>query len=282
MTINVPGKRVSRNQLRHFRKIRSRAPAAADLQYQLEPSENWNWPRATVPVSGQAVGGAASPTNAGALSTSDTGAPPSAPLGGRLKRFVDVVLALTVLVLASPVMLIVALSIRIATGGPALYSHERIGFKGQSFKCYKFRSMVANSDEILREHLAGNAEAAREWQDNHKLKNDPRITFLGALLRKSSIDELPQLFNVLKGQMSCIGPRPIVQDELWRYGASVGDYLATRPGLTGLWQVTGRSSTDYARRVELDSYYVHNWSLWVDVKILIRTVFAVMRFDEAA
>ncbi len=199
-----------------------------------------------------------------------------------MKRFVDVVLALTVLVLASPVMLIVALSIRIATGGPALYSHERIGFKGQSFKCYKFRSMVANSDEILREHLAGNAEAAREWQDNHKLKNDPRITFLGALLRKSSIDELPQLFNVLKGQMSCIGPRPIVQDELWRYGASVGDYLATRPGLTGLWQVTGRSSTDYARRVELDSYYVHNWSLWVDVKILIRTVFAVMRFDEAA
>jgi exopolysaccharide production protein ExoY len=210
----------------------------------------------------------------------DTAAP--APLGGRTKRLADVVIALCALALASPIMLMVFLLIRATMGGPAVYSHIRVGFDGKPFSCRKFRTMVANSDEVLREFLARDPEAARQWAEIRKLKNDPRITFLGRILRKSSLDELPQLFNVLRGEMSCVGPRPIVADELSRYEGFAADYLAARPGITGLWQVTGRSSTDYSSRVALDSQYVRNWSLWSDLVILSRTVFAVMRFDEAS
>lgn len=204
------------------------------------------------------------------------------PLGGWSKRATDVAIAVIASILAAPVMLMVALLIRVTTGGPAVFSHSRIGFEGKPFKCYKFRSMVANADEVLRDYLAANPEAAKEWEACMKLKRDPRITFLGQMLRKSSLDELPQLFNILQGNMSCVGPRPIVQQELKRYGNHVGEYLQTRPGLTGLWQVTGRSSTDYADRVALDSYYVRNWSLRLDLVILFRTVFAVIRFDRAS
>lgn len=204
------------------------------------------------------------------------------PLGGLLKRAMDLVIAVTALVMASPVMIIAALLIRITAGGPAVFSHSRVGFGGKSFNCYKFRSMVANADEILKGHLEANPEAAAEWEETHKLRNDPRVTFLGSMLRKSSIDELPQLFNIIRGDMSCVGPRPIVTDELKRYGDHVGEYLQTRPGLTGLWQVTGRSSSDYPSRVALDSQYVRNWSPWLDIVILFRTIFAVMRFDRAA
>ncbi|WP_378942527.1 sugar transferase [Mesorhizobium sp. ANAO-SY3R2] len=179
-------------------------------------------------------------------------------------------------------MLVVFLLIRATIGGPAVYSHIRVGFHGKPFNCCKFRTMVANSDEVLRELLARDPEAARQWAENRKLKNDPRITFLGMILRKSSLDELPQLFNVLRGEMSCVGPRPIVADELSRYGGFVVDYLAAKPGITGLWQVTGRSSTDYMSRVALDSHYVRNWSLRADLVILFRTIFAVMRFDDAS
>lgn len=208
--------------------------------------------------------------------------PQSTPLGGRAKRLTDLVIALCALALASPVMLFVALVIRLTTGGPAFYSHTRVGFGGKPFKCYKFRSMVSNADEVLHEYLALNSDAAKQWEESRKLKCDPRVTFLGMLLRKSSLDELPQLFNIVRGEMSCVGPRPIVADELCRYGNGIGDYLATRPGLTGLWQVTGRSSTDYSSRVALDCYYVRNWSLWADLVILVRTIFAVMRFGEAS
>ena len=190
--------------------------------------------------------------------------------------------ALIALVLASPVMLVVALLIWVTDGGPAIFSHTRVGFNGKRFACYKFRTMVANSQQVLADYLAKNPEAAKEWEQNWKFKNDPRITFLGRILRKSSLDELPQLINVLRGEMSCVGPRPVGPDELQRYGACAAEYLQARPGLTGLWQVTGRDAVDYASRVSIDSRYIRNWSIWADVVILGRTVFAVMKFDHAS
>ncbi|GLR41688.1 exopolysaccharide biosynthesis protein [Mesorhizobium amorphae] len=194
----------------------------------------------------------------------------------------DVTVALVALVLAAPVMLIVALLIWVTDGGPAIFSHTRVGFNGKRFACYKFRTMVANSQQVLADYLANNPEAAKEWEQNWKFKNDPRITFLGRILRKSSLDELPQLINVLRGEMSCVGPRPVVPDELQRYGACAAEYLQARPGLTGLWQVTGRDAVDYASRVSIDSRYIRNWSVWADVVILVRTIFAVMKFDQAS
>jgi len=193
-----------------------------------------------------------------------------------------VTVALVALVLAAPVMLIVALLIWVTDGGPAIFSHTRVGFNGKRFACYKFRTMVANSQQVLADYLANNPEAAKEWEQNWKFKNDPRITFLGRILRKSSLDELPQLINVLRGEMSCVGPRPVVPDELQRYGACAAEYLQARPGLTGLWQVTGRDAVDYASRVSIDSRYIRNWSVWADVVILVRTIFAVMKFDQAS
>ncbi|WP_436247248.1 sugar transferase [Mesorhizobium amorphae] len=204
------------------------------------------------------------------------------PLGGRRKRMMDVTVALVALALAAPVMLIVALLIWVTDGGPAIFSHTRVGFNGKRFACYKFRTMVANSQQVLADYLANNPEAAKEWEQNWKFKNDPRITFLGRILRKSSLDELPQLINVLRGEMSCVGPRPVVPDELQRYGACAAEYLQARPGLTGLWQVTGRDAVDYASRVSIDSRYIRNWSVWADVVILVRTIFAVMKFDQAS
>ncbi|MER9301132.1 sugar transferase [Mesorhizobium sp. M0621] len=204
------------------------------------------------------------------------------PLGGRPKRMMDMTVALIALVLAAPVMLAVALLILVTDGGPVVFSHTRVGFNGKRFACYKFRTMVANSERVLADYLASNPEAAKEWEQNWKFKNDPRITFLGYILRKSSLDELPQLINVLRGEMSCVGPRPVVPDELRRYGSCAIDYLKTRPGLTGLWQVTGRDAMDYPSRVSIDSRYVREWSLWADVVILVRTVFAVMKFDQAS
>lgn len=284
MTINVPGKRAPRRHFRHPRKTRSRASANVSLDYQLVVPGDWGWaPAAISSAFDPPAGGAAAAPMEGEQSVKvAAGGPPSTPLGGRAKRLEDLIIALCALALASPVMLMVALVIRLTTGGPALYSHTRVGFGGKPFQCYKFRSMVCNSDEVLRDYLARDPEAARQWDANRKLKCDPRITFLGKLLRKSSLDELPQLFNILRGEMSCVGPRPVVADELSRYGNFVEDYLATRPGLTGLWQVTGRSSTDYSNRVALDSHYVRNWSLRADAVILVRTIFAVMRFDDAS
>lgn len=194
----------------------------------------------------------------------------------------DVTVALIALVLAAPVMLVVALLILVTDGGPVVFSHTRVGFNGKRFACYKFRTMIANSERVLADYLASNPEAAKEWKQNWKFKKDPRITFLGHILRKSSLDELPQLINVLRGEMSCVGPRPVVPDELQRYGSCAIDYLKTRPGLTGLWQVTGRDAMDYPSRVSIDSRYVREWSLWADVGILVRTVSAVMKFDQAS
>jgi exopolysaccharide production protein ExoY len=204
------------------------------------------------------------------------------PVGGFAKRLVDIVLAAAILILAAPIMLMVAALIRIVMGGPVLFSQQRLGFNGRVFTCYKFRSMAVDAGELLRRHLAVDPEAAREWAETQKLRNDPRIGRLGHVLRKSSLDELPQLFNVLRGDMSLIGPRPIVIDEIWRYGRNAHVYFSARPGLTGMWQTSGRNRVSYAARVARDRYYVRKWSLWLDVVLLVKTVPAVLNFDQTA
>jgi exopolysaccharide production protein ExoY len=209
-------------------------------------------------------------------------APSSRPIGGFAKRAVDVVISLSALILLSPLLLIVALLIRATMGRPVLFSHRRLGLHGRPFACLKFRTMVSDADAALRLHLISNPEARLEWKASQKLQRDPRVTSLGRLLRRSSIDELPQLLNVLMGQMSCVGPRPIVDDEVARYGDYWTDYMGARPGLTGPWQVSGRNRLTYERRVALDRHYVRRWSMWRDAWLLIQTIPAVMRPDDTA
>jgi exopolysaccharide production protein ExoY len=208
--------------------------------------------------------------------------PGATPLGGALKRGLDLVVAAGSTLAFAPIGLLLALLILATMGRPVFIYHPRVGFQHKMFGCYKFRSMVRDGDAVLQRHLAANSDAAREWSETQKLRDDPRVTFVGRMLRKSSLDELPQLINVLRGEMSCVGPRPIVEDELPRYGAKAPLYLSTRPGMTGLWQVSGRSSVDYARRVDLDENYVRSWSLWLDLKILFRTVGVLIDVNDAA
>ena len=204
------------------------------------------------------------------------------PLGGRMKRAFDVALAAAMLILVAPIMLVVIALIRAFMGGPAIFAQQRIGFNGEVFVCYKFRTMAVNAEGLLHRHLATNPEAAREWHETRKLLNDPRVSCLGRVLRKSSLDELPQLFNVLRGDMSLIGPRPIVPEELRCYGRHAHVYFRARPGLTGMWQTSGRNRVSYPARVVRDRYYVHHWSLWLDLVLLIKTIPAVMKFDQTA
>lgn len=203
-------------------------------------------------------------------------------VGGATKRVMDVCIALVALIILAPLMIVVFLIIKMTMGGPVIFGHDRVGLNGRTFRCLKFRSMVRDAEQVLREHLANSPEAAEEWRQTRKLKDDPRVTRLGRVLRKSSIDELPQLFNVLRGEMSCVGPRPIVMDELERYGVNAGDYLAALPGLTGLWQVSGRSALSYDERVALDGLYVRTWSFQKDMIILLKTIPSVLHFDQTA
>jgi exopolysaccharide production protein ExoY len=209
-------------------------------------------------------------------------ASPPAPVGGISKRVLDLAVAITALLLLSPLMIMVAALIKATSRGPVIYAHRRVGQGGRSFPCYKFRTMVPDGDTVLARHLASDPEAAREWQETRKLRRDPRITRIGVALRASSLDELPQLLNVLRGEMSCVGPRPVVEEELERFGPHAAEYLAARPGLTGLWQVSGRSSLTYDERVLLDSRYVRDWSLAADLVILLRTVGALLRTHQTA
>ena len=192
-----------------------------------------------------------------------------------VKRAFDLVAAIGLLLFLAPLLALVALRIRLEDGGGVIFAHTRVGRHGQLFPCYKFRTMVANSAEVLAELLARDPAARAEWAKDRKLRCDPRITALGRFLRKTSLDELPQLFNVVKGEMSLVGPRPVVPDELALYGEAKIYYLQVRPGLTGLWQISGRNDLDYERRVSLDTWYVRNWTLWYDILILVRTLLVV-------
>lgn len=191
-----------------------------------------------------------------------------------LKRTLDLIGSLLLITILSPILIIIAFLIH-RDGGSSLYSQERVGYGGRVFKCLKFRSMVVNSKRRLDEVLASCPDSKAEWDKDFKLKNDPRITPIGSFLRKTSLDELPQLFNVLRGDMSLVGPRPVVEDEIRRYGPLASKYLSTRPGMTGLWQVSGRNDTTYRERVSLDCYYVDNWKMHTDLFLLIKTLTVV-------
>jgi len=197
---------------------------------------------------------------------------PRRPVGGVSKRTFDIVVASVVLVFIAPLLLVLMIAVRLQDGGPAFYGHRRVGLGGRPFACLKFRTMVTNSDDALANLLASDPAAAREWAANRKLSRDPRITRIGGFLRRSSLDELPQIFNVLRGEMSLVGPRPVVEEELVRYDLARVHYLRARPGITGLWQVSGRSNTTYGRRVELDKAYVLRWTFAKDIMIVLRTV----------
>lgn len=197
--------------------------------------------------------------------------------GSSVKRLTDILVAGIAIIVFSPLLILVALMIRFTSPGPILYGHKRVGHNGRTFRCWKFRTMVTDADRALEHHLAVSPKARREWEETHKLRDDPRITSIGQVLRERSVDEFPQLFNVLLGDMSLVGPRPVVKDELPRYGSSARHYLSTRPGVTGLWQVSGRSETDYTRRVVLDRAYVQNCSVLMDLKILLLTIPAVLK-----
>ncbi len=197
-----------------------------------------------------------------------------------MKTAFDILVAALLLAIVSIPLLIIVLIIRL-DGGPALYAHKRIGAGGRPFNCLKFRTMVPDSERVLAEVLARDSAMAAQWAATRKLTDDPRVTRVGRFLRNSSLDELPQLINVLRLEMSLVGPRPIVESEIPLYGEGFTQYCAVRPGMTGLWQVSGRSDISYERRVQLDTWYVDNWSFWHDMIVLLRTIPAVLGGEGA-
>ena len=198
-------------------------------------------------------------------------------LWGRLaKRTLDVIGAALGLLFFAPVLLLVAAAVAISEGRPVIYAHSRVGRGGRRFDCLKFRTMARDSEARLAAHLVASPEARREWQETQKLEDDPRVGCLGRVLRRSSLDELPQLWNVLRGDMSLVGPRPVVEDEERFYGPHFEAYKSVRPGLTGAWQVSGRSDTSYEQRVALDVSYVRDGGLLVDMDIILRTVSVIL------
>jgi Undecaprenyl-phosphate galactose phosphotransferase WbaP len=194
-----------------------------------------------------------------------------------IKRFMDLSLVLVGGGIILPFLLIIAFLVKISSPGPVIYQHARIGMGGKPFKVYKFRSMVVDAEARLHSLLAADPQARKEWEESHKLKNDPRITGIGKLLRQTSMDEFPQLLNILKGEMSLVGPRPIVEGEIKKYGEDFRRIFSVKPGMTGLWQVSGRSDTDYGERVALDTYYLQSWSVWLDLWILYKTFGVVFK-----
>ena len=195
----------------------------------------------------------------------------------RLVKFVfDMVLTCAGTLAILPLLLVLSLLVGIDNKGRIFFAHRRVGRNGREFPCYKFQTMVPDADKVLIQYLSVNAAARREWEDSFKLTNDPRVTRLGAFLRKTSLDELPQVFNVLRGEMSLVGPRPIVRAEIAKYGKNIREYYMVRPGITGMWQTSGRSDTTYEERVAMDTWYVRNWSIWLDIKYLIKTFTTVI------
>ncbi|WP_298037726.1 undecaprenyl-phosphate galactose phosphotransferase WbaP [uncultured Desulfuromonas sp.] len=198
-----------------------------------------------------------------------------------LKSAAEIVVLFVSLPVWAPLLLVLAVAVKFSSPGPVLFRQARIGRDGSSFGCLKFRTMVADAEERLAEYLQKHPEVRAEWEAERKLKNDPRVTPVGHFLRRTSLDELPQVLNVLGGQMSLVGPRPIVADEIEKYGEYFQYYRAVCPGLSGLWQVSGRNDVDYQQRVMLDTFYVRNWSLWLDFMILLRTLPAVLKREGA-
>ena len=201
------------------------------------------------------------------------------PLGGYTKRILDIVIALSALAIALPVMVSIWILLYL-NGGSPIYPHERVGFGGRRFRCYKFRTMMPGADDLLADLLAKRPDLEEHWRTHQKLPDDPRVTRLGRFFRKSSLDELPQLFNILNGDMSCVGPRPVTEEELEHYGSLIHAYQSVRPGLSGLWQVSGRNEVNYSDRVRLDLAYISNWSLRSDIVILARTPAALLDFKR--
>jgi len=198
-----------------------------------------------------------------------------------LKRIIDVAVSLFALFCAAPLITILGAIVRLESPGPIFYSHQRIGQNGRKFNVLKFRTMRQDADAVLQSYLEQNPEAMEEWKSCRKLKFDPRVTRIGRFLRKSSLDEIPQIVNVLKGEMSLVGPRPIVEDEIELYQEGFKLYTKVLPGITGLWQVSGRNDTTYSERVRLDEYYVRNWSIWLDIYIIFRTIVILMNRNGA-
>jgi undecaprenyl-phosphate galactose phosphotransferase len=199
-----------------------------------------------------------------------------------LKTLIDYILTIIMLPIALIIGIFISIGIRLDSSGPIIISQNRIGKDGRVIKVYKFRTMYKNAEKILKDILATNEDLRSEWEEKRKMTNDPRVTRFGKFLRKTSLDELPQLINVLKGEMSLVGPRPVTEDELEKYYKEFSNlYLQVKPGITGYWQVSGRSKVDYETRVAMDVFYILNWSLWLDFFIIIKTVWAVIRGEGA-
>jgi Undecaprenyl-phosphate galactose phosphotransferase WbaP len=196
--------------------------------------------------------------------------------GELFKRLFDILFSLSVLILFAPVYLLLAFLIALSSSGPIFYVQERVGKNHKRFYCLKFRTMVENADDILLEIMENSPHLRQEFEDNFKLKQDPRITGIGRFLRMTSLDEFPQFWNVLKGDMSVVGPRPLVEEELPRYGRHINKILTIRPGITGLWQVSGRNDIPYPRRVQIDLYYANDKNLWMDMWIIFKTIGVVI------
>ncbi len=198
------------------------------------------------------------------------------PLPRFTKRCMDLAASIAGGIIILPFLFYLAVAVKMSSRGPIVYSHERIGMNGRRFKAWKFRTMFQNADQVLELYLEEHPELQEEWDRDHKLKFDPRVTRIGRFLRKTSLDELPQLWNVIRGDMSLVGPRPIVDAEIVKYGPYYGLYTMVKPGITGLWQVSGRNNTTYDERVQLDAYYVRNWLPWLDLYLLLRTIRIVL------
>lgn len=193
------------------------------------------------------------------------------------KRLVDIILILLFSPILLPVTLIISIGVKVSSPGPIFYGHKRVGKNGKVIKCWKFRSMYKNSQEMLEQILATDPKMKEEWEKDRKFVNDPRVTKFGKFLRKTSLDELPQLWNIFVGEMSFVGPRPVTQEELEKYGSNTDYILSVTPGLSGMWQISGRSDTGYEERINLDTYYIQNWSFWLDIWIIIKTVWVVIK-----
>lgn len=196
----------------------------------------------------------------------------------KIKRVIDVILASLALILLSPLFAIIAIAIKIDSKGPVFFAHKRIGKNGKIIKLYKFRSMVINAEELIKSFTP---EQMKEYKENYKLTNDPRITKVGKFLRKTSLDELPQLINIINGDLSIIGPRPVIADELEKYGTNKDKFLSVTPGLTGYWAANGRSNTTYEQRMEMELYYIDNLSLKMDIKVFFKTILSVVKKEGA-